>query len=378
MGNNLKEENLIKTNTILIVDDNVNNLKLLNKVLTDNNYSIRIANNGLQALESVKMLLPDLILLDINMPGINGFEVCKKLKESRESKDVPVIFISAMSDIEQVVTGFDVGGVDYITKPFHDREVLSRIKNQIIIKEMRDKLEFQNKELVKAAKLRDDIEYITRHDLKGPLSPIITYPDIILKKGNLSEAQEKWLAIIKESGHVMLNMINRSMDLFRMERKTYILKPEPVDIMKIIDSIFSELINIVDADYPTLALLLNGENPGESDSFIIKGEELLCYSMLNNLIRNAIEASTPEQEVIVYLNNIDDDMEICIANESSIPESIRNNFFEKFITYGKIDGNGLGTYSAKLSVEIQGGTIDYKTSEEHGTRIYIRFPKVQN
>ncbi|BAZ10325.1 response regulator receiver sensor signal transduction histidine kinase [Calothrix sp. NIES-4071] len=129
---------------ILVVDDTPDNLRLLSAMLTAQGYEVRKALNGKMALTACQMLLPDVILLDINMPGMDGYEVCKQLKSEDNTSEVPVIFISALDDVLDKVKAFDVGGVDYITKPFHGAEVVLRIENQINLRSLQNKLQEKN------------------------------------------------------------------------------------------------------------------------------------------------------------------------------------------------------------------------------------------
>ncbi|WGV23892.1 hybrid sensor histidine kinase/response regulator [Halotia branconii] len=129
---------------ILVVDDTPDNLRLLSAMLTAQGFEVRKALNGKIALTACQIVLPDLILLDINMPGMDGYQVCQQLKADAQTCDVPVIFISALDDVLDKVKAFDVGGVDYITKPFHVAEVVSRIETQINLRSLQIKLQEKN------------------------------------------------------------------------------------------------------------------------------------------------------------------------------------------------------------------------------------------
>ncbi|NEQ25631.1 MAG: response regulator, partial [Microcoleus sp. SIO2G3] len=133
---------------ILLVDDNRDNLRLLSTMLSDSGYKVRKAINGNLALRAIEVAMPDLILLDINMPEINGYEVCRRLKAHKETADIPVIFISALDEVLDKVKAFEVGGLDYITKPFEVQEVLARVKNQITIAIQKKELVFQQNQLI--------------------------------------------------------------------------------------------------------------------------------------------------------------------------------------------------------------------------------------
>jgi CheY-like chemotaxis protein len=125
---------------VLMVDDNPENLRLLGGVLEQQNYSIAFAVNGKEALDFVRTEKPDLILLDIMMPGDDGYTVCKKLKSRQDTRQIPVIFLTARTESIDIVKGFEFGGVDYVTKPFHSAELLARMKTHIDLKRARDEI----------------------------------------------------------------------------------------------------------------------------------------------------------------------------------------------------------------------------------------------
>lgn len=368
---------------ILVVDDEPNNLQLMMQILNDH-YQLAFAANGSKALEVARKLETDLILLDIMMPDMDGYEVCRKLKAEEKTRHIPVIFITARDDIEDETKGLELGAIDYIAKPISPSIVKARVKNHIELKIAREKiekqkrrLEDQNTELLRAAQFREDVERITRHDLKTPLNAIIALPQYISMKGNLSEEQIDYLKTIEESGLRMLNMINLSLDLFRMERGMYQFHPDRVNISKIINKIISEMQYYAEMKNLSVKILINGNPPGGKDIFL-QGETLLCYSMLANLIKNAFEASPEEEQITVAVNDGDgnDTMgTVSIHNKGAVPEEIRDRFFDKYVTSGKKTGIGLGTYSARLIAGIQGGSIEMDTSDEKGTAVTVRLLK---
>ena len=134
---------------IFIVDDNVNNLHLLEKILREHNYKVRMATNGKRALSAINTALPELIILDVNMPDLDGYQVCEQLKVNPKTSSIPVIFLSALDDVLDKVKAFKIGGVDYITKPFQTEEVIARIENQLTISRLRKELEKRNEQLAK-------------------------------------------------------------------------------------------------------------------------------------------------------------------------------------------------------------------------------------
>lgn len=356
-------------NTILIVDDVPENIDILNEILKKE-YRVKVAINGEKALKIVNgEHPPDLVLLDIMMPGIDGYEVCRRLKESPETDSIPIIFVTAKSDEADESLGFSLGGVDYITKPISPPIVLARVKAHIALKNARSKLEAQNRELVEAAQLREDVERITRHDLKSPLNAIIGYPELIAMEDNLNENQQEWLKTIEDSGKRMLQMINLSLDLFKMERGLYQTNSVPLDLIDVIHRVERELAAIF--RMKQLQLVYQPEITGKK--FIINGEELLCYSLFSNLLKNSAEASPDHCDIVLHFED-SVRKQVSIRNMGSVPVEIQDRFFEKFSTSGKENGTGLGTYSAKLLTEVMGGSIQLDTSKTGFTSIHLIFP----
>lgn len=373
-----------KEKKVLIVDDERYNINILADILKSR-YKTIAAKNGEQALKrAMSDNPPDLILLDIMMPEMDGYEVCRRLKADVRTRDIPVIFITAMSEVEDEARGLEAGAIDYITKPVSPPIVRARVRNQLALKmahqeleEQKIKLEEQNKTLIEAASLREDVERITRHDLKTPLNAIIGFSRVLMTHDNMTEAQLKYLKMVRESGLVMLRMINRSLDIFKMERGIYSLNPASLNILKVIGKVMNEMQTLAEQKQVTVNILINGNPPSGDEIFSAYGEELLCYSMLANLIGNAVEASPNSEAITIDLINEAETAVIRIHNKGVVPEDIRENFFGKYVTSGKESGTGLGTYSARLIAETQGGSIGLETSEEKGsTVVTIRLPSI--
>lgn len=160
------------TENILVVDDNPNNLRLLINMLTQQGYKVRPASSGSHALVTIEKDAPDLILLDIQMPEINGYEVCRRLKANEQTQHIPVIFLSALNELFDKMTAFDVGGVDYITKPFQVEEVLARIQTHLALQKARQELEQKNQQLMEQNRELDAFAQTVAHDLRSPLTSV--------------------------------------------------------------------------------------------------------------------------------------------------------------------------------------------------------------
>ncbi|MBN2648382.1 MAG: response regulator, partial [Prolixibacteraceae bacterium] len=165
--------------TILVVDDNKRNLQVVGNILHEEQYKVAMAINGPTALKLAAQLKPDLVLLDIMMPEMDGFEVCKKLKENEETREIPVIFLTAKVETDDVVEGFNLGGVDYITKPFKQKELLVRIKTHLDLLQSKRKIAEQASLLQSNNAFKDRLFSIIGHDLRSPLSSIKFTIDMI-------------------------------------------------------------------------------------------------------------------------------------------------------------------------------------------------------
>lgn len=227
-----------------------------------------------------------------------------------------------------------------------------------------------------AEKMREDIDRITRHDLKTPLNPIIGFPEILLMDTNLTPEQIEMIQLIRTSGYRMLSIIDSSLSLYKMEQGTYTLTPVCFDLCQLITSIERE--SALEFAKKRLKLVRHQVGKGVEgvDVFMMNGEELLCYTMLSNLIKNAMEASPPDEVITVSCEEDALWNFISIHNKGTVPEKIRLGFFDKYITSGKKTGTGLGTYSAMLAARTQKGDISMTSSEEKGTLITVRLPKL--
>ncbi len=357
---------------VMIVDDSATTVDILVESLADD-YEVMAALDGATALEDIHAHLPDLILLDILMPGLDGYGVCRLLKDNPKTSGIPVIFVTALADDVDETRGFELGAVDYITKPISPPVVRARVKTHLALRQAQTTLEAQNAELLDSVRLREEVDRIMRHDLKGPLTSIISLSELMGNEPDLPEEHRQQLLAIEEAGWRMLHMINLSLDLFKMERGIYELRPEPVDLIRIAQKVANEIRGLTQARRLELFFARGGKPVQPGEKYLVLGDELLCYTMLANLLKNALEAS-PKGGTIT----IDFEDGPCpglnIHNNGEVPVEVRERFFEKYATAGKSGGTGLGTYSAKMMAEIQGGCILMKTGTEEGTTISVRLP----
>lgn len=362
--------------TILLVDDTPDNLMLLANLLKDE-FRVRTAQNGPKALEiCTSDNPPDLVLLDIMMPGMDGFEVAKRMREHPNSETIPVIFVTAMTSADARLKGLDLGAVDYITKPIDPEVLKPRVRNFIRYVQMRKNLQSEYDSMVETAQLREDVDQITRHDMKGPLAGILGLIQGMMDDKNSTPKQIEQFKMVEETALQVLNMINLSAELFKIESGRFQLHAVPVKVGDILRRIAEinrstysdkQLVISVDTDAPV------GDEMPQAD-----GDAMLCYSLFQNLIKNACEAAPASTKISITLLD-QDPLRIVFENKGAVPADIRERFFDKFVTSGKKGGTGLGTYSARLLSQAQKGDIELAVNDAtNTTTITVTLPRTKS
>ncbi|MBF0270602.1 MAG: hybrid sensor histidine kinase/response regulator [Magnetococcales bacterium] len=365
-----------RRHTILLVDDEATNLQLLREILWSE-HDLVFAKSGPAALElAAASPQPDLILLDILLPGLDGYGVCERLKADPRTSAIPVIFVTVRTSEEDETRGLDLGAVDYLTKPVSGPIVRARVRTHLALRQAQRELERRNAELKEAALQREVVDQILRHDLKSPLNAIVAAPEILLHELQLSSHQEKLLRMVAESGYLLLEQINRTLDLYKMERGDYVYEPVAVDLVELLEGIRLEIVDALRQRCLRFEVRLGEkvlERNGEQ-RFMVAGDPLLLRAMVSNLIRNAVEAATAEGVVWVSLERREPWNVIGVGNPGEVALEIRERFFNKFSTFGKKRGTGLGTYSARLIALTLGGSIRLDLSRPGWTLVETILP----
>jgi CheY-like chemotaxis protein len=360
--------------TLLVVDDVPDNLDVMVELLSDD-YLVKVASSGERALKILSQgKIPDLILLDVMMPEMDGFEVCRQIKANPSTADVPVIFLTAMSEATDVTKGFAVGAVDFVTKPADPPILKARIDTHLKLrrsfaelKRNRIALIEKNAVLEDNLRLRDDVERIAQHDVKGPIAGIINFSSSLLGDEHVSQEHKEIVKYIEQAAYSILNMVNLSLDLYKMEHGSYEFNPNPVDLVPLLQRIIKEMSSELLSRELSVAMSIQGQSVGAGSALRVLGDELLCYSMFNNLLKNAMEAARPKTAIQIDLAAVEEQVAIAITNDGVVPLDIRSTFFDKLTTSGKPGGTGLGTYSAQLIAKTQNGEIAMSTSDEQQT-----------
>ncbi len=359
---------------ILIVDDNPKNIQLVGNILRQNvKCDFSFASNGFQALDAIEKNPPDLILLDVMMPELNGFETCKRLKADERFCDIPVIFLTARIESEDIVNGFQHGAVDYIPKPFVPSELLSRVTTQLKIKEHSDIIQQQNDE-------RKQLLHILCHDLSNPFSSLISCLDLISDADMFMKFKDNLMSLA-ENGLNIIELIRRMRSL---DEKGLQLDPNPVNLKKLIE----KSLGILKARIATKNIDIAIDIPAEirvhveSVSFV--------NSVINNLLSNAIKFSQTGGKIEISAKENDREISLNIRDHGiGMPEALCANLFDirkatsRPGTNGE-PGTGFGMPLVKKFIESYDGRLSVSSAESktspdnHGTVVEVILPNPEN
>lgn len=360
--------------SILAVDDVPDNLDILVATLGEQ-YTIKVASTGERALKILASgKLPDLILLDVMMPEMDGFEVCRRIKADPSTRDIPVIFLTAMNEAVDVTRGFAAGAVDFVTKPADPAILQARIETHLRLRRsiaelQRNRIALieQNAVLEENSRLRDEFERMAQHDLKNPVAGIVSFAASLLGEESLPEQHKEILRYIEQSGYRVLDMVNMSLDLYKMERGTYAYEPASVNLAYVLQRITTEMASEMASRNVRVQFTTNGAAVDKPEPLLVLGDETLCFSLFGNLLRNSLDAAAEGTVIAIDLRSGEKHATVHITNDGAVPRDVRAHFFDKFSTSGKLHGNGLGTFSAQLIARTQGGDIAMETSDPDNT-----------
>lgn len=361
---------------VLLIDDSPTSLRVLEHALRGD-YAVGNEESGETALARLEQgALPDLILLDLLMPGMDGIEVLKLLKAKDSTKDIPVIVMTATDDEESEAMALEAGAVDFIRKPFRLPVALARVRCQIALKQARETVERHNQDLCKVATLRDDIELMTRQDMKTPLTTIVRESQVLLEDPNLTPERRERIFALQAAGYNVINMINLSLDLYKMETGAYSLDWGAVDLAPLVDRVFLEFQALITEKRLQYCLLAPDVVRGLPPSFEVLGDGLLLYTAFSKLIKFAIEASPVGETITIELDKVSTSgyvVRICI--KGPVPSVAGSSMFQKNAVCGPGADTGLEGYAARLIVETHGGEISLDSSQEDQTVIRIVLPQ---
>jgi CheY-like chemotaxis protein len=358
---------------ILVVDDYPVSLKLMEKLFKDE-YQVQTAADGPAALAACQIEpLPDLVLMDVLMPDMDGFEVVRRLREKPATAQIPVIFVTGLTDDEARIKGMELGAVDFVSKTNDPKALCARVRNFIQFVDMRRKLQLDYDAMLDAARMREDAENLMRHDLKGSLAGIAGMVQSLADDESMHPKHAAQLRLVQQTAQQVMNMVNLSGELYKIEMGRFKLNATAVDI----GDILHRIVDLSRSGFAEkqLTIAVDTDTPVGTELPKVQADAMLCYSLFQNLIKNACEAAPPSTRVEVLLRD-ESPLRILINNMGAVPANLRERFFEKFATSGKAGGSGIGTYSAQLLARAQNGSISMVTDDVNNcTTLTVTLPR---
>jgi two-component system sensor histidine kinase/response regulator len=384
---------------VLLVDDNPTNLGVLFESLSGFGFKLLAAQDGESAIAQVTYLKPDVILLDVMMPGIDGFETCRRLKANPETRDIPIIFMTALTETIDKVKGFEVGALDYITKPFQPEEVLARINAHLAIQRLQQQLQAQNQQLQQEIRDRKQAEQSLRfllhavsHDLRNPVTGMLMVLKNLLKAGEAEGTEEAGLQSIPyslphppcipvprsilermvESGDRQLNLINSLLEAHTIEIHGMELHCEPMQLSTLVTSIVQDLQPLLAKNQATLVNQVPKELP------LISGDPTQLWRVVENLVGNALKHNPPGLSLSISARVEDNYICCCITdNGVGIPPDQSTQLFELYkrgINARHTHGLGLGLYLCRQIIIAHGGNIGVESHSGKGSTFWFTVP----
>ncbi|RCU50945.1 MULTISPECIES: response regulator [Corallincola] len=353
--------------TILVVDDTPDNLMLISGLLKDT-YRLLLVKDGAKAIEITQSdTPPDLVLLDIMMPKISGYDVLRAMRQHPQSENIPVILITALHDIEHQLKGFDLGAVDYVKKPIEPQLLKLRVRNLMSYVMHHKQLQDDYDTMLENRELQDEVERILKNDLTSPLDDIIKLAEQIgTQRGIGPDIKEKAMQIDEMALHI-LNMVNLSSELYKVESGQFTLKPKPFQLLPLLEKLFEQAKN----SYASKRLMLFLNHDEEDLSLKANADPLWCYSIFYNLIRFACESAPDKTQVSLTLR-ARQQLEVIINFSGVLTAQQQATLWQKNAKHQ----HAIGNYTAKLLTEAQSGRVESSSDEiNDNTSIMIALPQ---
>ncbi|MGV3523575.1 MAG: hybrid sensor histidine kinase/response regulator [Candidatus Sericytochromatia bacterium] len=364
------------TADILIVDDTPANLQVLSQVLKESGHKVRAVPSGMLALRAVENRPPDLILLDINMPEMDGYTVCQTLKAQPETAEIPVIFISALSETLDKIKAFELGAVDYMTKPFQFEEVQARVRTHLKIQGLQRQLQQQNRSLEASLLRQQELEsqrenlvHMMVHDMRSPLTGMLGYLSLLeMFSTAWPDKHKSYLKRAQESTEFLIQMISTILDIHKMDAGQMPLKRESVSL----PDLAQQAVQSLGALTLTVPVEVNAL-PGLPE---ISLDRDLVRRVWENLLGNALKFSPAGSCVNVRFELKEGHVRCCVCDQGpGIPPELQGRIFEKF---GQAEvkqySTGLGLTFCKMAIEAHGGQIGLESQLGQGTTFWFDLP----
>ena len=378
------------TASILVVDDTPANLQLLGGLLRELGFAVRLANSGAAALQAARLLPPDMILLDVRMPRMDGYEVCVRLKADERLKRIPVIFISALGETEDKLKAFQAGGVDYVTKPFHVEEVEARVRAHLenhrlrqeieghnarlerVVQERTRQLAESNARLAQLDRAKTDFLTVIAHELRSPLSVLLGVTELTFAEFPDHPQFIAYQKMFEESRQRLLRLIDDALLLSSMQVDDTRFSNQAVSMDELLAAATTDAQAAAEQQRVHVAIC----SPCRAQ---VRGDRFFLTKALTYLLRTGIKFSKPGRKLMLGLDLNPDDVSLVIkADGYGVPEEELARFFD-VLAIGKSlvpEGDlGLSPAVAAQIIKLMGGQVRITNVLPHGVRMEVSLPR---
>jgi len=360
---------------ILVVDDVLRNIQVVGTMLRDVGYSIMPATSGVAALQRVQKKLPDLILLDLMMPEMDGLEVCRRLKADTTTEHIPVIFLTASNEMSHLVQGLQAGAVDYVTKPFNPPELLARVRTHLELKHSRDVILQYSQQLAHLNNEKNEFMGIVAHDLRSPLGAIKGYSELLLEDAQMARQElEDCVRRIRDTAARMSEMVQNLLDANRIERGEMKLSLAPCDLAEVLRTVVQGYRPKAAAKQQTLHL------EEAATPVTILADHNVTLQVLENIVSNAVKYSPPGMTIHLRLRTAPGEARCEVQDEGpGLTAEDQQRLFGKFARLsakptGGEHATGLGLSIVKRLVEAMNGRVWCESEPGQGATFIVTLP----
>lgn len=364
------------TGHVLLVDDEPANNDLLADLLEACGHHVTVATSGGDALQKAAAEPPDVVLLDVMMAGMDGFEVCRRLKRDARTAPIPVLMVTALHERKERLRGIEAGANDYLTKPIDKEDVLLRVRNAIQVKRLHDRVQEELAHVKELEKLRDNLTHMIVHDMRSPLTVVsgsleLLHPELVEKAPSAAGLCQASMGAARE----LIAMCNGLLDISRLEAGQMPINPEPCDLR----SIAPEAATSTKAQADSQGVTIHVEGP----PLPVTADKRIFHRVLVNLLTNAIKHTPRGGRITIRTSLSVTGARIEVQDTGrGIPREYHEKIFEKF---GQVQAwqkaqkhsSGLGLTFCKLAVQAHGGMIGVDSEEGKGSTFWFTMPLVQ-
>ncbi len=361
---------------VLVVDDMPRNIQVVGNLLREAGYQVAAATSGATALRAMQARPADLVVLDVMMPEMDGYEVCRRLRNDPATTEVPVVFLTAAADTDMLVKGFAEGAVDYVTKPFKSAELLARVRNHLDLKHSREVIRQNAERLQQLDDEKNEFLGILAHDLKNPLSGIVGFADLLLDEPEMDQDERaEHMTMIRTSAQRMMMMVRNLLDANAIERGQLVMEVAIYDLA----DVARYVVESFRGRAATKGQTIHFEHP--DGPIYTQLDRNLAIQVLDNLISNAVKYSPQGRNIWVRVRREPGISHFEVQDEGpGLSESDQRKLFTNFARLAPVvtspgeESTGLGLAIVKRVVQAMRGRIGAVSELGQGSIFWVKFP----